>query len=131
MRGSGAGRDAVPARPHVNEVEFWEALEYRICRELAGTGKPALRYGWCDGFDPLPARFDEGRPRIVGRIHISFGPDIEFWQFTLVLDPRTTAGSPIDWQAHLPPENVTAWLTLDRRRRHVLVDPLAAVPEPP
>jgi hypothetical protein len=33
----------------MTEDEFWNGLEFRICRELSGMDDKVLRHMWCDG----------------------------------------------------------------------------------
>lgn len=40
---------------------------------------------------------------------------------------RFRSGPPIDWDAHLPADDETGWLTVDLARRHLLLNPASAL----
>jgi hypothetical protein len=40
----------------MNEPEFWQRLEFRICAEFKGFADRGLRLHWCDGL--LPEQYD-------------------------------------------------------------------------
>ena len=79
----------------MTEYEYFQNLEFRVCRELAGMQDDALRDWWCDGF--VPDAFDVvgERCRITGRAWI--GRDGQTcWQFVLYLG-RARPRDQIDW----------------------------------
>jgi hypothetical protein len=80
----------------MNEAEFWDTLEYRICDELAQFKEKETRSLWCDGFVPQ--------------------------NYALLGRPIQSRAS-IAWNALMPPENKTGWLTIDRARKTIILTP--------
>jgi hypothetical protein len=115
----------------VDESEFWDTLEFRACREMAGIAA-CRRHGlWCDGFIAETYSLDEDLPCIEGRAWIGKGETQEPWHFTLVLAPLAiTTGSP-DWAKLLPADDVTGWLSVDFDARRLVIEPAAAIPDVP
>lgn len=98
----------------MTESEFWDKLEYRVCKEIYGLKDASMRRFWCDGF--IPEQYDIGgtEPRILGRVWMGIGPrDQQKWTFILRLPHSITTRADIDWPALLPPLDATRWLTLD------------------
>jgi hypothetical protein len=61
---------------------------------------------------------------------MGIGPrDQERWDFTLLLGRPFGSPEAIDWPALLPPPDVTKWLTMDPSRKHLTIEPSAAVPD--
>jgi hypothetical protein len=113
----------------VNEAEFWVALEYRVCRELAGLADNSIRGLWCDGFVAKRYYFGDSEPRISGKAWICSGQKQYIWEFTFFLPNPVASYDEIDWAALLPPENVTRWLSLDSHSERIQIAPGAAVPD--
>jgi hypothetical protein len=114
----------------LDEPTFWLRLEFRLCGEFMGMPTKDLRRLWCDGIEPLEYLLDDPPPRITGRIWFGIGQkQQEKWWFTLLLPSPTVVREAIDWSAVLPPDNVTKWLAVDWKKRHVEIDPSAAVPD--
>jgi hypothetical protein len=112
----------------VDEEDFWNRLEYRICREFAGFEDRQLRAIWCDGLVPDEYELHGAQPRIRGRAWC--GPSgQERWTFMLLLDPAADTRHAIDWATLLPGEHVTGWLTPDPQRRTMKIDPSSAYPD--
>jgi hypothetical protein len=112
----------------MNEAEFWDTLEYRICDELAQFKEKETRSLWCDGFVPQNYALDTDEPHISGRVWMGgFAgrrPDYqEDWQFKLVLGRPIQSRASIAWNALMPPENKTGWLTIDRARKTIILTP--------
>jgi hypothetical protein len=114
----------------MDEADFWGSLEYRICHEFAGMRNFDLRHLWCDGFTPERYSLDGSEPRIVGRAWICYGQRQAEWKFTLFLPVPVKSREDIDWQALLPPANMTKWLALDQDAKRIEIEPSAAVPDP-
>lgn len=112
----------------MTEEYFWAALEYRLCRELAGMSKTQLRGLWCDGIYPTQYLLDDPAPRILGRAWICASRQ-EQWNFTLFLPHTCESPAAVNWVALLPPENVTRWLALDAPGKRLQIEPAAAVPD--
>ncbi|QEH36049.1 hypothetical protein OJF2_46070 [Aquisphaera giovannonii] len=69
-------------------------------------------------------------PRVLGRAWMGIGPrHQEQWAFTLLLGRPYGSPEDIDWADLLPPPHVTKWLTVDPRRKHLTIEPTAAVPD--
>jgi hypothetical protein len=113
------------------ESDYWRSLEFRVAREFAGMPQNDLRYFWCDGFVPLNYHLDLPSPYTTGMAWICNGQEQEEWQFTLFLNHPVRTASDIEWRALLPPKNVTRWLAVDRSRRRIEIEPLAAVADAP
>jgi hypothetical protein len=114
----------------VDESDFWNHLEYRVCREIEGLRRPELRRFWCDGF--IPSRYDLGgpSPRIVGRVWMGSGPrEQQEWEFDLLLRGPVASREAIEWSTLLPLPEVTRWLTLDPIGKRLVVEPAVAVPD--
>src|SRR4051812_29169776 len=86
--------------------DFWPALEFRICGELAGVPDNAVRFWWCDGLIPEPTSCG---PEVRGDVWMCNGPRQYKWRFTLKL-PRGFDPSGDDWSTVLPAKDVTGWL---------------------
>lgn len=99
--------------------------------ELAGIEECRSRALWCDGFIPDDYEFKLDRPIIRGSAWICPGSEQQEWRFTLVLDGAPSARRHIDWEALLPQEDATQWLFLDYEKRHIHLDPGAAVDDEP
>lgn len=108
-----------------SDLDFWSSLEFRVSREMQGI-EACRRIGmWCDGFDAHEQRVDGDRLRISGRTWIGLGPTTqEQWTFDLVI-AGADASPASTW---LPPDDATAWLTIDRERKHLTMVPGDASP---
>jgi len=91
----------------MNEREFWDRLEWRVCSELAQFEDKRLRSLWCDGFIPECVEHDDGAVFVVG--HAWFGNDGRT-PFTLLLGGPHASRETADWAALLPSEDETEWL---------------------
>jgi hypothetical protein len=109
----------------VTEKEFWTALEFRICGELAGVLDNSVRFWWCDGFIPEPT--PRGR-EIHGDVWMCDGPRQFKWRFKLKL-PRGFDPTSQDWSPLLPAQDVTGWLSMDKEYERIAVDPANARPD--
>ena len=116
---------------HVTEREYFIALEYRVCRELAGMRDENLRIIWCDGFLPDPQiEISRRHRRVTGKFWIGFGGSHhELWDFHLLLGPIVKDRQQIDWAALLPPDEVTGWLSMYFESKLLVVRPYAIYPE--
>lgn len=107
----------------MDEVTFWTALEYRVCREFAGMSDNRLRHLWCDGFIPGEYRLDDHTPRITGRAWIGDELQESEWEFTLLLPVLFRSRDEINWASLLPPEEETRWLSVDEAGRRIEIEP--------
>ena len=70
----------------MDESNFWDRLEYRVCHEIEGLKQPNLRRYWCDGFAPEQYDINEPSPRIRGQVSVGVGRRAhEEWEFDLSL----------------------------------------------
>lgn len=113
----------------MTEAEFWRDLEYRLSEEFAGMPQRHVGYLWCDGFTPVRFLLEEPSPRITGNAWIVEGQEMSEWTFELFLNGPFASRENIDWDAHLPPANVTRWIAFDLAARHLQMEPSAAVPD--
>ena len=100
-----------------------------MCGEFVGMAERALRYWWCDGFVPEEYELSGPVPRISGRAWICKGQLQEYWSFTLFLNEPVESRESIDWDAHLPAENLTCWIAFDDKAKIIQIEPSAAVPD--
>jgi hypothetical protein len=114
----------------VEEAYYWQALEFRICREFAGMPERHMQYMWCDGLVPEQFLLDDPTPRIIGRAWICNGPRQAQWAFTIFLPSPVGSRAEIDWAAMLPAEDVTRWLAFDLEGKRIQIEPAAAVADP-
>jgi hypothetical protein len=119
--------------PRMTEDEFWSALERRICRELKGMNDNILRHMWCDGICgamasvPNIVRPEADPVYMYGTIWI--GKDGQTpMQFTMALPDNIASKDGIVWSSLMPPEDMTAWLSVDLKRELVTIDPSKAEP---
>ena len=111
----------------MTENEFWRALEWRICRELKGMNDSILRHMWCDGI-----RGDIVRPEVApaymsGSIWIGTDGQTAM-QFTMALPDNIASKDGIVWSTLMPTEDMTAWLSVDLKRKLVAIDLSKAEP---
>jgi hypothetical protein len=108
----------------VDEQEFWERLEYRVCGELAGMEDRDLRALWCDGFIPRQLLIDDGPPRIIGYAWMAIGArEQDQWNFIFYLPTSVRSQIDLEWQELLPPEDLTEWLEIDRTKKELRIHP--------
>jgi len=107
----------------MTEADYWQHLEYRVCREFAGLENKALRFFWCDGFIPKRYFVDDPLPRITGLAWIGSAPKSEEWAFELVLSGAVPRREDVVWDALMPPEDATGWLSIDVDERRIRIIP--------
>jgi hypothetical protein len=111
----------------MTEDDFWSALEWRICRELSGMSDAVLKPMWCDGIRGNIVRPEAGPAYMSGTIWI--GKDGQTaMQFTMALPDNIASKDDIVWSELMPPEDVTAWLSVDPKRKQVAIDLSRAEP---
>jgi hypothetical protein len=117
----------------MNESDYWQHLEFRVCQEFAGLVANNLRFLWCDGFIPEKYLLDAPTPHIAGRAWIGSNGSThqEEWEFTLLLNKQFSSRFEIDWDALLPPARVTRWIAADPHKKRMEIDPSAAVADDP
>ena len=111
----------------MTEDGFWTALEWRICRELSGMTDNALRHRWCDGVRGDIVRREAGPACMSGSIWIGKDGQTEM-QFTMALPDNIASKDGIVWSTLMPPEDMTAWLSVDLKRKLVAIDLSKAEP---
>jgi hypothetical protein len=117
-----------PSQP-MSEGEYLGRLEFRLCTEFAGLPERRHRYLWCDGIDPTAYLLDEPTPRIIGIAWIGSSPNVDRWEFTLLLPPSMRSRDQIDWASLLPSDDMTQWISFDESRRTIEIEPAAAQPD--
>jgi len=112
----------------MREADYWEHLEYRVCRELRGLAQTALLSLRCNGFIPERYILDDPTPRVEGRVWIGVGSSShQEWEFALLLPHPVRSRDEITWAALLPPEHATRWLALDLIGMYMHIEPAAAL----
>lgn len=111
----------------MDEPEFWDRLEYRVCDELARSADRHHRGLWCDGILPDLYILDAPSTRIEGRAWVGYNGQGE-WRFTLLLTDPVASREGIPWSTLLPPLEVTRWLTVDPDGKRLVIEPTAAEP---
>jgi hypothetical protein len=114
-----------PAR--MNEEDYWRALEMRVSREMADIEECKRLGMWCDGLIAHTFDLKSDPARIRGRAWIGFGSRQEAWTFDLLLPAAVSAREQIDWAQLLPADDVTAWLSVDLKRKHLVMAPADAI----
>lgn len=105
----------------VDEADCWDALEDRVTREMDGVDECRRVGMWCDGFIAHTVDLDASPGRICGQA-CGLGPrSQEAWMFELLLPVSAASRDEIRWSELLPPEHVTQWLSVDHRRKHLVV----------
>lgn len=106
----------------VNESDFWTALEFRVCGELARMPDRASRFLWCDGFLPTPYTLCGETPRIEGAVWMLGGRESGVWRYALLMNHTASAGDTIRWDMLVPGDQYGGWLVLDCDDRMLTVD---------
>ena len=114
----------------MTEKEYFNRLEFRICREFGGMRETHLRATWCDGFIPEVITFLGNHTRITGRVWLVFGKKEECWDFSLLIGGNAANRNEIAWESALPDEDVTGWLSLDFDKRFMRIKPASGYPDP-
>jgi hypothetical protein len=111
----------------VTETEFWERLEFRVCREMDGFEECRGLGLWCDGFIPEQYVLDCSPGRITGRVWIGFGRRTqEAWRFKLILQSWPASPKDIIWSELLPADDITGWLAVNTVEKRLELNPGAA-----
>jgi hypothetical protein len=114
----------------MNESDFFQSLEARVTRELAGMRQKELTSLWCDGFIPDDFIVVGKCCNISGRVWIGVGSERqECWSFVLHLGGDTLIREEIDWPKFLPDPNVTGWLSMDSKTKFMKIRPTVAYPD--
>ena len=113
----------------MDESEYWRRLEFRIRRELAGLRDDRLRGLSCDGLAPKRYHWAENGTRVTGTAWMLGRRDDAPWHFTLIARGHVRSWDDADWDALLPPDDVTGWLSLDPETKTLRIDPAAAYPD--
>jgi hypothetical protein len=113
----------------MDQKEFESHLEYRICREFSGMSERRLRALWCDGVILGAFALDDPEPRILGGAWICNGSEQEEWRLELLLSRPFKSRDEIHWEELLPADGLTKWMSVDLQRKHIQIEPAAAVPD--
>jgi len=111
----------------MNEEDYWSALEYRVGEEMSGVEEHRRLGMWCDGL--IANTFDlESEPACIsGRAWVCFHSRQEEWTFDLLLPASGSTREQIDWAQLLPTDDATGWLSVDLKRKHLVVTPGGAI----
>jgi hypothetical protein len=112
----------------MDESEFFEFLEYRLCDELPLLGRKELLGLWCDGLSPGHDEILNGRCTIHGEAWMGgnlgkprSATHQESWRFSAVL-PQGVVRSPVlNWQLFCPPLDASGWLELNPDERTITI----------
>lgn len=104
----------------MNEKDYWVALEYRVGSEMACIEEHKRLGMWCDGLIAHTFDLKSDRARISGRAWVCFNSRQEKWTFDLLLPASVSTRDKIDWSRLLPADDVTAWLSVDLKRKHLV-----------
>ena len=96
----------------MTEDEFWSGLEFHICRELRGMDDKILSGMCCDGIRGDIVRPEAGPAYMYGTIYIGKTGQTAM-EFRMALPDNITSKDDIVWSKLMPPEDVTAWLSVD------------------
>ena len=125
----------------MSEAYFWDALEYRVSRELSSSHWPArlvrssdgqdVRSYWCDGFIPDNFVRDSEGARITGVACMGGIPGQratyqERWTFDLFLGEQIQSRDEIVWSDFLPAPDASDWLAIDVPAKALFISPLPA-----
>lgn len=114
----------------MGDKDFWLYLEYRVCREIHGLRRTDFGGLWCDGFLPDPLQLTDTAAIVSGRVWMGWGSTKqELWKFSLLLPRSIRTEEDIDWATLLPADDLTGWLSLDKSRRFMKINPIAAYPD--
>lgn len=105
----------------MKEDDFWDNLEFRICRELRGMEDKALRNIWCDGLRRDFIQPQKEVNKIEGTIWIGRDGQTEM-RFTMSLPKNVLTIKDINWSNLLPSEKMTEWLAIDVKSKRVTID---------
>jgi hypothetical protein len=104
------------------EEDFWDALEFRVCREMDKIPMCKRLGLWCDGFNPQLYLLHHSSSEITGNVWIGFGRrKQEEWKFRLFLPPSSSSPSGVAWP-NLPQEEVTGWLGVNATKKELKLD---------
>jgi hypothetical protein len=104
----------------MDESEFFEFLEYRLCDELPLLGRREILGLWCDGLSPERDDILNGRCTIHGEAWMGgvpgkprrFSPQ-EPWRFSASLPTGVVRAPDLNWQPFCPPGDARGWLEVD------------------
>lgn len=106
----------------MNEADYWIALEFRVCGELARMPDRASRFLGCDGFLPDTYTLCGETPRIEGAVWMLGGRGSGRWRFALLMNHTATVRDTIRWGMLVPGDQYGGWLVLDCGDRLLTVD---------
>ncbi len=108
------------------ERGFWEALEFRVSRELHHLPAARALGLWCDGFTPREYVLRGPGRHVAGDCWIGLGDrDQQEWTFRFFLEDHIPRREDIPWERFLPPEDHHGWLSFDPRAKHLDMRPPA------
>ena len=113
----------------MDQNDYESQLEFRICVEFAGMAEGRFREFWCDGIMLGAFLLDSPNPRILGQAWICEGTVQDEWRVELRLPSHVCTREMINWEGLLAPDNMTRWIAVDLQKKHIQIEPAAAVPD--
>src|SRR5687768_15690598 len=111
----------------MTEADYFEHLERRVSRELAGMRQRELRSISYAGFRLEKIVVTESGSHVAGRVWMDDGSgDQTLWNFVLLLGPTPVERDAVRWGECLPGEDTTGWLYLDFDRQFLKIKLSAA-----
>jgi hypothetical protein len=111
----------------MDEAEFWDRLEYRLCDALGSSPEREHHGLWCDGLIPEAHCFTANPPCIRGTAWMGGLPGQgatyqEKWTFVLTLPVSAGSLDAVRWDSLMPAAGRTDWLSFDLERRFLTID---------
>ena len=109
----------------MTESEFFQQLEFRLCREFEALRLPAAPALWCDGLIPEHWQLDSKPPAVSGTAWFGGLPGKhpaayqEDWVFVLEIHHDVKARESILWSNLFPETTARNWAFADVERRHL------------
>jgi hypothetical protein len=112
----------------MDEAEFFEFLEYRLCDELPLLDRRDLLGLWCDGLSPERDEILNGRCTIHGQAWVGGVPakpgsssHQEAWRFSAVLPQGVVRTQELNWKPFRPPVDARGWLEVGPSEQRLTV----------
>lgn len=110
----------------MTESEFFQHIEFRLCRDLADARLPEAPGLWCDGL--IPEAWGSGTRALLVSGRAWFGglpghgsSHQEEWTFVLEIHCDAESPESIPWAELLPDEILRNWFSVDVQRRRLLM----------
>lgn len=115
----------------VDEQRFWRELARSINVEINASGRDELIGLYEDGIAASAFVFDSNPVHVEGQMWFLGEQAYRFWgPYHFVVDlsgqPNATSREDLDFEALLPRDGVTGWLTMDLTEMRIVIDPASA-----